>query len=115
MRTIYPEFFDRNLRSGPFVPTLTDLHPSNLLVGDDWHIKRLHDLEWTCIRPIEMQHPPYWLTYEAVDRIDEVEYSELSDEFINVLEEEEIQMTRECKLAAKVADGLTYAELLRKS
>lgn len=71
------------------------------------------DLEWTCIRPVEMQHPPYWLTYQAVDRIDEVEYSKLSSEYIDVLEEEEKQMTKESKLPEKVANGLTYAELLR--
>jgi hypothetical protein len=86
-----------------------------VFVDDDWHIKKLLDLEWTCIRPVEMQHPPYWLTYEAVDRINEVEYSKLSDEFINVLEEEETRMTKESTLPETVVDGLTYAELLRRS
>ncbi|KAK2792732.1 hypothetical protein FQN52_002794 [Onygenales sp. PD_12] len=114
MRTVYPEFFDRKLRSGPFVPTLTDLHPSNLFVDDDWHIKKLLDLEWMCIRPVEMQHPPYWLTNQAVDRIDEVEYSKLGNEFIDILEEEERLMTKESTLPEEVTNGLTYAELLRR-
>ncbi|KAK2790429.1 hypothetical protein FQN53_009452 [Emmonsiellopsis sp. PD_33] len=100
--------------SGPFVPTLTDLHPSNLFVDDDWHIKKLLDLEWMCIRPVEMQHPPYWLTNQAVDRIDEVEYSKLGNEFIDILEEEERQMTKESTLPEEVTNGLTYAELLRR-
>ncbi|QSS59765.1 hypothetical protein I7I51_04561 [Histoplasma capsulatum] len=113
MRTIYSEFFDRKLRSGPFILTLTDLHTSNFFVDDNWHITNLVDLEWACIRPIEMQHPPYWLTSQAVDRIDEDRYSEICSEFIDVLEEEEKKMVEE-RLLEMVEDDLSYTELLKR-
>ncbi|KAJ5721484.1 uncharacterized protein N7483_009418 [Penicillium malachiteum] len=38
MRAIAPLFYDQDQRRGPFVFTLTDLHQSNNLVGQDWHI-----------------------------------------------------------------------------
>ncbi|KAK2796770.1 hypothetical protein FQN50_009451 [Emmonsiellopsis sp. PD_5] len=92
MRTVYPDFFDRRLRSGPFVLTLTDMHTSNFFVDDEWHITKLLDLEWACIRPVEMQHPPYWLTSQTVDRIDEVRYGQMCSEFIGIFEQEEKKM-----------------------
>ncbi|ODH20306.1 hypothetical protein ACO22_05916 [Paracoccidioides brasiliensis] len=92
MRTVYSDFFDRKLRSGPFVLTLTDMHGSNFFVDDEWHITKLLDLEWACVRPIEMQHPPYWLTSQSVDRINEEQYSQICTEFIDIFEEEEKKM-----------------------
>lgn len=77
METVIYHFFHHSLRQGPFVFTLTDLHQSNIFVDDDWNITCLVDLEWACSRPIEMQHPPFWLTANAVDRIDEPLYNEL--------------------------------------
>ncbi|PGH06031.1 hypothetical protein GX51_02622 [Blastomyces parvus] len=113
LRTVYHEFFDRKLQSDPFVLTLTDLHPSNLFVDDDWHITRLVDLEFACIRPIEMQHPPYWLTSQAVDRIDEDQYSKVCNDFINVFEKEERKMLKE-KHLKMVRNDLSYTELLKR-
>ena len=57
-RTILPLFVRRDLRSGPFILTLTDIHASNIFVDKEWNIKYLIDLEWACSLPIEMLHPP---------------------------------------------------------
>ncbi|OBT97664.1 hypothetical protein VE01_04425 [Pseudogymnoascus verrucosus] len=90
MRTIMPLFLRRELRRGPFVFTLTDLHQSNIFVDKDWHITSLVDLEWGCSRPIEMVEPPYWLTNKGVDQILPDEYNKVRVEFMTILEEEEL-------------------------
>ncbi|RAL06348.1 uncharacterized protein BO80DRAFT_460557 [Aspergillus ibericus CBS 121593] len=91
MRTAFPSFFRSELRHGPFVLMLTDLHQSNIFVDKDWHITCLVDLEWACTRPIEMLRTPTWLTNKAVDEIAEEaeEYDIRRREFINVLAAEE--------------------------
>ncbi|KAF2453057.1 hypothetical protein BDY21DRAFT_388290 [Lineolata rhizophorae] len=73
MRSLLPHFTDRDLRWGPFILMLTDLHQSNIFVSNDWHVTAIIDLEWACALPIEMLHPPYWLTGVAIDRIVEEE------------------------------------------
>ncbi|KAH1486018.1 hypothetical protein KXV64_007796 [Aspergillus fumigatus] len=82
-------FYRRDFRRGPFIFTLTDLHPSNILVDEDWHITSLIDLEWGCSLPIEMIQPPHWFTSMAVDRIVSEEYNELRMEFMSILTVEE--------------------------
>ncbi|KIM93093.1 hypothetical protein OIDMADRAFT_46378 [Oidiodendron maius Zn] len=67
MRAVLPRFIRQDLRRGPFLFSLTDLHQSNIFVDDEWNIKYLIDLEWACSLPVEMQHPPYWLTSQTVD------------------------------------------------
>jgi Phosphotransferase enzyme family len=93
MRALLPNFVSRDLRHGPFVFSLTDLHQSNILVDSDWHIKCLIDLEWACSLPIEMQHPPYWLTGRAVDELQKGQhltaFTRLHEEFIDAFEKEE--------------------------
>ncbi|KAF9894009.1 hypothetical protein FE257_008980 [Aspergillus nanangensis] len=89
MRTIWPSFFARDLRTGPFYLSFTDLHPSNLFVDSEWNIKCVIDLEWTCSRPVEMIHPPYWLGNQPVDAIDVDDYQPLHEEFLTTLAEEE--------------------------
>lgn len=89
MRTVRPLFFDHQLNQGPFVFSLTDLHPSNILVDKDWHIKCLIDLEWACSLPIEFMRTPIWLTGQAIDEIDTDAYNELRKDFIDKFEEEE--------------------------
>ncbi|GKZ37354.1 hypothetical protein AbraIFM66950_008844 [Aspergillus brasiliensis] len=73
--------------------SLTDLHQSNLFVDSDWNIKSLVDLEWTCSRPVEMLHPPYWLTSRGVDQLYEGEhldaFSEIHTKFMENSEQEE--------------------------
>lgn len=45
LRGLLPHFTSRDLRYGPFVFNLTDLHRSNIFVDYDWHIKYIIDLE----------------------------------------------------------------------
>jgi hypothetical protein len=75
MRAILQHFINRNLRHGPFILTLTDLYQSNIFVNSNWQITAIIDLEWACVRPIQMQHPPYWLTNRSLDSLD-AEYLE---------------------------------------
>ncbi|KAI9848894.1 MAG: hypothetical protein M1837_006410 [Sclerophora amabilis] len=89
METVFSHFFDRRLRYGPFVLTLTDLHHSNIFVDDQWHITGVVDLEWACTLPLEMQHPPYWLTSQSVDTIDVDLYDQIRLDFMDIFEQEE--------------------------
>jgi hypothetical protein len=94
MRAILPLFTNRNLRNGPFLFTLTDIHQSNILVDKEWHIKCLIDLEWACVLPIEMQEHPYWLTNRRVDQLTEdnlATYNTVREEFMEAFEKEERQ------------------------
>lgn len=93
MRGLLHQFISREYRDGPFMLTLTDLHPSNIFVDGDWHITSLIDLEWACSLPIEMQTPPYWLTGRPIDDIEHGEhlqaFQEVTTEFIDTFEEQE--------------------------
>lgn len=92
MRTVFPLFLRRDLRRGPFVFHLTDLHQSNILVDEDWHITCLIDLEWACSHPVEMIAPPYWLSGKRVDEVDPENYDATRKEFMNILAAEETRM-----------------------
>lgn len=63
------------------------------------------DLEWGCSLPIEMIHPPYWLTGEFVDTIKEDEYKRLWTEFIQILAQEELDTKREPLLSTIMTRG----------
>ncbi|KAJ0419658.1 hypothetical protein BJY00DRAFT_324220 [Aspergillus carlsbadensis] len=89
MQMISPRVFRRDLHRGPFAFGLTDLHQSNVLIDADWNVTCVIDLEWACARPIEMLHPPRWLTNQAVDEMDAKEYGAVHGEFMDVMEEEE--------------------------
>lgn len=92
MRAVVHHFSAPELRRGPFVLMLTDLHQSNIFVDDDWHITSLIDLEWTCSLPAEMLHPPYWLTGRGIDQITGKhlkDFEVLHKEFMSAFEEEE--------------------------
>ncbi|GAB7340511.1 hypothetical protein MBLNU457_6931t1 [Dothideomycetes sp. NU457] len=92
MRALSRHYADPELRSGPFVLMLTDLHQSNVFVDENWHITALIDLEWACVRPLEMLQPPYWLTSKSVDNLkgeNLKEYDEQRLEFMAAFEKEE--------------------------
>lgn len=101
MRAVFPCFFQRNFRRGPFVFILTDLHQSNIFVDDDWHITCLVDLEWACSRPIEMVRTPYWFTDKGVDEIIEEEYNAVRTEFMDILASEERKGSSCCCATSK--------------
>ncbi|CAM1501698.1 Fc.00g036820.m01.CDS01 [Cosmosporella sp. VM-42] len=92
MRAVLPKFTDRQFREGPFVYSLTDLHRGNIFVDDDWNITNITDLEGACSRPIEMLGPPDWLSGRTLEDIGFHldEYASLHDEFVDVLEKEEL-------------------------
>ena len=92
MRAVLPHFVDRDFRNGPFLFTLTDIHQSNIYVDEQWHIKRLIDLEWACSLPMQMQNPPHWLTSQGVDHLTGehfAKYNEVHEEFMKAFEDEE--------------------------
>jgi len=92
MRSILHHFHGRDFRQGPFIFTLTDINPNNIFVDEDWHIKYMIDLEWACSLPIEMQHPPYWLSDRNVDELegeDLAVFDEIRAEFMDAFEKEE--------------------------
>ncbi|KAH7157503.1 hypothetical protein B0J13DRAFT_171481 [Dactylonectria estremocensis] len=92
MRALVPQFTDRERRHGPFSLMLTDLHPSNIFVDDDWNLKSLIDLEWACSQPIEMLRFPHWLSGRSmVEVTDEalLTYNERYEEFLTILEAEQ--------------------------
>ncbi|KAM4059099.1 aminoglycoside phosphotransferase [Hirsutella rhossiliensis] len=95
MRALLPHFTDRELRHGPFVLMLTDLHPSNR----------------ACSRPVEMLLPPHWLTGRAIDQITGehlVAYGQRLDEFVSVFEEEE-----KTTAARDTGSVVAYADAMR--
>ena len=95
MRSVWPCFFRRDLLNGPFFLHLTDLHHSNIFVDDHWNITSLIDLEWACSHPVEMIHPPHWLTNEGIDLINVDEYQGLHTEFMEALAVEEGKLERD--------------------
>ncbi|PLN84892.1 hypothetical protein BDW42DRAFT_183365 [Aspergillus taichungensis] len=74
---------------GPFFLSLTDLNQSNIYVDHDWNITGLIDLEWACSQPVEMIHPPHWLTNEAIDLISVDDYEVMHGEFMDAFAHEE--------------------------
>jgi Phosphotransferase enzyme family len=108
MRALLRHFTDRNLRNEPFILMLTDLHQSNLFVDSDWHITAIIDLEWASILPIEMQHPPYWLTGLSIDKLlgkDLEAFTSVHAEFMAIFEKEERSFTK---------DGIVHTQIMRK-
>ncbi|KAL1885234.1 hypothetical protein Plec18167_001891 [Paecilomyces lecythidis] len=92
MRSVWSCFFRRDLLRGPFFLNLTDLNQSNIFVDDDWNITCLIDLEWACSQPVEMIHPPYWLTNQSIDLINADDYEVLHKEFMQAFQEEEMKI-----------------------
>ncbi|RAH72998.1 uncharacterized protein BO66DRAFT_418475 [Aspergillus aculeatinus CBS 121060] len=89
MRTVSKSIFQKGLRRGPFVFSLTDLHQSNIFVDADWNVTCLVDLEWACALPVEMVRPPYCLTNVGVDELAASEYDPVRTEFMDALAVEE--------------------------
>ncbi|KAK2837016.1 hypothetical protein FQN49_006491 [Arthroderma sp. PD_2] len=93
MRALCPHFLKLDRRHRHFMFTLTDIHQSNIFVDADWHIKCIVDLEWACSLPVEMLHPPTWLTNRAIDLLEAGEhleaYTRAQKEFLDIFEEKE--------------------------
>ena len=111
MRAILPQFTRRDLRRGPFILNLTDLHQSNIFVDNEWNIKFLVDLEWTCSRPVEMLHPPYWLTSRGVDQLEGEHleaFNNMHGEFMEAFAEQENL------LSGKEDNAFSLTEIIRQ-
>ncbi|KAJ5728674.1 uncharacterized protein N7483_003182 [Penicillium malachiteum] len=92
MRALLPHFCNKEYRNGPFFYRLTDLHPSNIFVDNQWNVKFIIDLEWACSLPAETLRPPYWLTGHPVDELTGEHlqvFEETYKEFMGIFEEEE--------------------------
>ncbi len=92
MRSVFHHCNSQDFRTGPFYFSLTDIHASNIFVDPDWKITCLIDLKWACSLPVELEHPPHWLTSRNVDQLDGeylAEFNEVREEFMDVFEKEE--------------------------
>jgi hypothetical protein len=95
MKIVWSWFFRREFLRGPLFLNLTDLNQSNIFVDDRWNISCLVDLEWSCSHPVEMIHPPHWLTNQAIDLVDGDEYKNLHAEFMAALAERNFSSRRQ--------------------
>lgn len=103
LRALLTNFTKRDLRRGPFVFQLTDLNPGNLFVDNEYRITAICDLEWACSLPLEMLHPPIWLSGRALDcfLVEDAEkretcnerFNELCETFAKLLAEERNKLT----------------------
>ena len=93
MRALVPHYATRRFRHGPFFFNLIDIHPNNVFVDADWRIKYLIDLEWACIRPVEMLLAPVWVTGKRVDQLPPGEhldtYHTILEEFFDAFDQEQ--------------------------
>ncbi|KAJ5731709.1 uncharacterized protein N7483_006217 [Penicillium malachiteum] len=105
MRSIWSCFFRREFFQCPFFLHLTDLNQSNIFVDDKWNITCLIDLEWACSHPVEMIHPPQWLTNEAIDGMNKTKYEELHKEFMEILVSEETKFDLPFQLSDVLQQG----------
>jgi hypothetical protein len=88
-RVIFPLLFRPELENGPFVFCLTDLHRSNILVNEDWHITCIIDLEFDSSWPVEFLQPPYWLGGGSVDEVEPETFAPKHAVFLQHLKHEE--------------------------
>lgn len=58
LRVLQHHHIKRELRNGPFLLQLIDLHQGNILVDEDGNVTGLVDLEWICTRLSEMFDVP---------------------------------------------------------
>ncbi|KAL1615758.1 hypothetical protein SLS56_011692 [Neofusicoccum ribis] len=130
MRALLPHFASRNLRNSPFIFTLTDIHLNKIFVDGEWRITSVIGLDWACVRPIEMIHPPTCLTGLRVDQLsDDNAYDlnhDLLKEFFDAFTQEEASFAQRTHLAPfwdrrtrdlidkKLRDKEEYEEQLRE-
>lgn len=95
LRALYSSFMNTPLRREPPIFQFTDLHESNFFVDEQYHITGIVDIEWSCVLPREMQHPPFWLSGHELDDLDgegtrenEEKFKSACEEFLQILEEE---------------------------
>lgn len=90
-RAAASQFFDDKFNTGPFLFSLTGLHPGNIIVDEAWNIRCIIDLEWASSLPLEFVRLPSWLTMQLHDVIDPETYNVYRDEFMNIFQDEELK------------------------
>ncbi|KAM3549085.1 hypothetical protein MY1884_008894 [Beauveria asiatica] len=91
----FPQLFRDDLRNGPFVFSLTDLHRSNIFVNENWNITYIIDLEFACSLPVEFLQTPYWLDGGFIDQVTSAEFTPIHTEFMeHIRREEKLQQCR---------------------
>lgn len=111
MRALLPHYATRRFRDGPFLFSLIDIHPNNVFVDADWRIKSLIDLEWACVRPVEMLLAPVWVTGKRVDQLPPGEHL---DEYHVILQEFFDAFDREQSSFFPMQDTSPTTDLMRK-
>lgn len=113
MRALLPQFATHRFRKGPFFFNLIDVHPNNVFVDANWRIKALIDLEWACVRPVEMLLAPVWVTGRRVDQLPPGEHLEAYhiaiEEFFDAFDQEQISFPLK-----QNSDNVLTAEMMRK-
>lgn len=119
LRSQLTTFTNRDLRQGPFVFQLTDLNPGNIFVDDEYKVTAICDLEWGCSLPLEMFHPPRWLSGHSLDdllhsdaeerKICNDRFDRLCERFAHILAEERETMSCPCPV-----DGSDISSHIRK-
>lgn len=71
-------------RHGPFPFSLTDISLSNIFVDDQWHVQSLIDLDRTMTTSREFLQPPYWITGQAEDELEEGNLTNLKLDGMNL-------------------------------
>ncbi|RMJ08983.1 hypothetical protein CDV36_011378 [Fusarium kuroshium] len=104
LRAVSHRYIKGAQRNGPFLLQFTDLHASNIFVGEAWNVTCLLDLEWVCALPSEMLVVLYWFTGYKVngpkgDRLEE--FNTIRYEFIRILD------VKERKVGAKHRTSLS--------
>lgn len=113
MRALLPQYATRRFRKGPFFFNLIDVHPNNVFVDANWRIKCLIDLEWACVRPVEMLLAPVWVTGKRVDQLPPGEhldtYHGILEEFFDAFDQEQSSFP-----PIQNSDILPTTEMMRK-
>ena len=94
MRSLVPVIFQQQYRRGPFFCSMEDLHTSNIMVDKQWRVRGFIDHEWVSSRPVELIHPPRWLTDQSMDLVDVDEYDSVRSEFMQILQGVEQEVER---------------------
>lgn len=96
LRALYSRFRNTPLQRKVPIFQFTAFHESNFFVDEKYHITGIVDLEWSCVLPMEMQHPPFWLSGHELDDLDgdgtpenEQKFARACEEFLQILEEED--------------------------
>ncbi|KAI9753693.1 MAG: KRRI-Interacting protein 1 [Chaenotheca gracillima] len=114
METSFPSFFGPSHDDGPYALTLTDLQRSNIFVDAKWNVTCLVGLDWACARPVEMQHPPCWLTSQSVDAIDVDAFDKLRKEFMAEFRDEETRSYTVGVNNSDEKDKLRFTDIMEK-